>query len=92
LQRAPKPGRPEAGRDRRAAPAALTRAEKDKPGYTQFLRDLLDVEVRATEERRLAGRIRFAGFLSTKTLEEFAAPPTKAAGRTRCGSGPDHTS
>lgn len=52
-------------------PAALEQAEKDKPGYTQFLHDLLDVEVQATEERRLAGRMRFAGFPSTKTLEEF---------------------
>lgn len=59
-------------------PAALERAEKDKPGYTQFLHDLLDVEVQATEERRLAGRMRFAGFPSTKTLEEFdfTAQPT----------------
>lgn len=52
-------------------PAALERAEKDKPGYTQFLHDLLDVEVKATEERRLAGRLRFAGFPQLKTLEEF---------------------
>ena len=52
-------------------PAALERAEKDKPGYTQFLHDLLDVEVKATEQRRLAGRLRFAGFPQTKTLEEF---------------------
>jgi len=52
-------------------PAALERAEKDKPGYTQFLHDLLDTEVQATEERRLAGRMRFAGFPSTKTLEQF---------------------
>jgi DNA replication protein DnaC len=50
-------------------PAALEQAEKDKPGYTQFLHDLLDVEVQATEQRRLAGRM--AGFPSTKTLEEF---------------------
>ncbi|MHB8695010.1 MAG: ATP-binding protein [Solirubrobacteraceae bacterium] len=52
-------------------PAALEQAEKDTPGYTQFLHDLLDVEVQATEQRRLAGRMRFAGFPSTKTLEEF---------------------
>jgi DNA replication protein DnaC len=52
-------------------PAALEQAEKDKPGYTQFLHDLLDVEVQATEQRRLAGRMRFAGFPSTKTLQEF---------------------
>jgi hypothetical protein len=35
-------------------PAALEQAEKIKPGYTQFLHDLLDVEVAATRERRLA--------------------------------------
>jgi len=52
-------------------PAALEAAERDKPGYTQFLHDLLQVEVDATEQRRLAGRMRFAGFPSTKTLEEF---------------------
>ena len=34
-------------------PAALEAAEKDKPGYTQFLHDLLAVEVTATE--RLKG-------------------------------------
>jgi DNA replication protein DnaC len=59
-------------------PGALERAEKDKPGYTQFLHDLLDAEVKATEERRLAGRLRFAGFPQPKTLEEFdfTAQPT----------------
>ena len=59
-------------------PSALGEAEKQKPGYTQFLTDLLAVEVSATEERRLAGRLRFANFPSTKTLEEFdfAAQPS----------------
>ena len=52
-------------------PAALETAERDKPGYTQFLHDLLDVEVTATEQRRLDGRLRFANFPSTKTLEQF---------------------
>jgi DNA replication protein DnaC len=52
-------------------PAALEQAEKTKPGYTQFLHDLLDVEVNATQQRRLASRLRLAGFPSTKTLEEF---------------------
>jgi DNA replication protein DnaC len=52
-------------------PAALETAERERPGYTQFLHDLLGVEVDATEQRRLAGRMRFAGFPSTKTLEEF---------------------
>ena len=59
-------------------PAALEQAEKTKPGYTQFLHDLLDVEVTATEQRRLNGRLRFANFPSAKTLEEFdfAAQPS----------------
>jgi DNA replication protein DnaC len=59
-------------------PAALEAAEHDKPGYTQFLHDLLAVEVTATEQRRLDGRLRFANFPSTKTLEEFdfTAQPT----------------
>ena len=39
-------------------PAALEHAEKAKPGYTQFLHDLLDVEVAATRERRLASRLK----------------------------------
>ena len=52
-------------------PAALEQADNDQPGYTQFLHDLLDVEVKTTEERRLAGRLRFAGFPSTKPLEQF---------------------
>ena len=52
-------------------PGALEAAERDKPGYTQFLHDLLDIEVTATEQRRLASRTRLAGFPSTKTLEDF---------------------
>ena len=52
-------------------PAALEAAERDKPGYTHFLHDLLDVEVTATEQRRLSSRMRLAGFPSTKTLEDF---------------------
>jgi DNA replication protein DnaC len=56
-------------------PAALEAAEKTKPGYTQFLHDLLDVEVAATRQRRLASRLRLAGFPSTKTLEEFDFTP-----------------
>jgi DNA replication protein DnaC len=52
-------------------PAALEQAEKAKPGYTQFLHDLLETEVKATRQRRLASRLRLAGFPSTKTLEEF---------------------
>jgi DNA replication protein DnaC len=59
-------------------PAALEHAEKEKPGYTQFLHDLLAVEVTHAEERKLQGRLRFANFPQTKTLEEvdFAAQPS----------------
>ena len=50
---------------------ALDTAHKTKPSYTQFPHDLLDIEVTATEQRRLEGRMRFASFPSHKTLEEF---------------------
>ena len=39
---------------------ALEAAERDKPGYTQFLHDLLAIEVAACEQRRLDGRMRFS--------------------------------
>jgi DNA replication protein DnaC len=51
--------------------AALQAAETDKPSYTRFLHDLLHVEVSATEQRRLDGRLRFASFPADKTLEQF---------------------
>jgi DNA replication protein DnaC len=51
--------------------SALQAAETDKPSYTQFLHDLLGVEVTATEQRRLDGRLRFASFPAHKTLEQF---------------------
>ena len=50
---------------------ALEQAETDKPSYTRFLHDLLDVEITATEQRRLDGRMRFASFPAHKTLEQF---------------------
>jgi DNA replication protein DnaC len=50
---------------------ALDSAQKTKPSYTKFLADLLAVEVQATEQRRLEGRLRFASFPSTKPLEDF---------------------
>jgi DNA replication protein DnaC len=50
---------------------ALEAAERDKPGYTQFLCDLLAAEVDAAEHRRLAGRLRFAKLPARKTLEQF---------------------
>ena len=50
---------------------ALQAAERDKPGYTQFLHDLLATEVNASEQRRLDGRMRFSRLPAHKTLEQF---------------------
>ena len=50
---------------------ALSQAESQKPSYTRFLADLLSVEVSATEQRRLDGRLRFASFPQHKTIEQF---------------------
>src|SRR3954454_11701158 len=54
----------------RLAPA-LEHAEHDKPGYTQFLADLLEAEVHAAAQRRLQGRLRFAKLPARKTIEQF---------------------
>lgn len=50
---------------------ALEAAERDKPGYTQFLHELLAAEVDAVRHRRLKGRLRFAKLPARKTLEQF---------------------
>jgi DNA replication protein DnaC len=57
---------------------ALEAAEREKPGYTQFLHDLLATEVAASEQRRLDGRMRFSRLPAHKTLEQFdfTAQPT----------------
>jgi len=57
---------------------ALEAAEREKPGYTQFLHDLLATEVTACEQRRLDGRMRFSRLPAHKTLEQFdfTAQPT----------------
>ena len=57
---------------------ALEAAEREKPGYTQFLHDLLETEVLASEQRRLDGRMRFSKLPAHKTLEQFdfTAQPT----------------
>jgi DNA replication protein DnaC len=54
----------------RLAPA-LEAAERDKPGYTEFLHELLAAEVDAVEHRRLQGRLRFAKLPARKTIEQF---------------------
>ncbi len=50
---------------------ALERAERDRPGYTEFLTGLLETEVDATEQRRLQGRLRFSKLPARKTLAAF---------------------
>jgi DNA replication protein DnaC len=49
----------------------LDTAQKSKPSYTRFLAELLDIEVKAGEQRALQSRLRLAGLPSQKTLEEF---------------------
>jgi DNA replication protein DnaC len=50
---------------------ALEHAERDRPGYTEFLTGLLKTEVDATEQRRLQGRLRFSKLPTRKTLAAF---------------------
>lgn len=50
---------------------ALETAEREKPGYTEFLNDLLAAEVQSVEQRRLQGRLRFAKLPARRTLEQF---------------------
>ena len=57
---------------------ALERADRERPGYTEFLQALMKTEVDATEQRRLQGRLRFSKLPARKTLEQFdhAAQPS----------------
>ncbi|MGH2901171.1 MAG: IS21-like element helper ATPase IstB, partial [Solirubrobacteraceae bacterium] len=50
---------------------ALEHAERQRPGYTEFLAALMKTEVDATEQRRLQGRLRFSKLPARKTLEQF---------------------
>jgi hypothetical protein len=61
----------------RLAPA-LEQADREKPGYTEFLHQMLTTEVTALAQRRLAGRLRFAKLPARKTIEQFdfAAQPS----------------
>jgi DNA replication protein DnaC len=52
-------------------PSALEAAERDKPPYTQFLADLIALEVAADTQRRLDGRLRFSKLPARKTIEQF---------------------
>lgn len=60
-----------------ALPGALDHATKTKQNHTEFLEQLLAVEVTATEARRHAGRLRFANFPTPWRLDDFdfAAQP-----------------
>ncbi len=49
----------------------LADAQRDHTTATVFLERLLAEEVAATEQRRLAGRLRFAHFPANKRLEDF---------------------
>jgi DNA replication protein DnaC len=52
-------------------PEVLDAARTEQLSPTALLERLLDAEVRATEERRLAGRLRFASLPSPWTLEDL---------------------
>jgi DNA replication protein DnaC len=54
-----------------ALPAALDTATKTKQSPTEFLEQLLRVEVDATEARRLAGRQRFANIPTPWRINDF---------------------
>jgi DNA replication protein DnaC len=54
-----------------ALPGALEKAAKERLSHTAFLERLLALEVKATEERRLKGRFRFASLPALWRLEEF---------------------
>ena len=54
-----------------ALPAAPDRAAASGQTHTEFLEELLAVEVDATEARRLAGRMRFANFPAPWRIADF---------------------
>jgi DNA replication protein DnaC len=47
----------------------LDTAQKSKPSYPQFLAELLDIEVKAGEQRALQSRLRLAGLPSQKDAQ-----------------------
>ena len=51
--------------------AALTRAEREGLSHLEFLRVLISEQANGRRERRIARRIREAGFAETKTLADF---------------------
>lgn len=61
-----------------ALPAQLEHARSNKHGHTEFLEQLLAIEVDATEQRRWEGRMRFANFPAPWRIDDFdfTAQPT----------------
>jgi len=61
-----------------ALPTQLDRARANKTGHTEFLEQLLRIEVEATEQRRWEGRMRFANFPAPWRISDFdfAAQPS----------------
>ncbi|NIW37229.1 MAG: ATP-binding protein, partial [Gemmatimonadetes bacterium] len=60
-----------------ALPGQLETARTAKLGHTEFLEQLLRIEVEATEQRRWDGRMRFANFPAPWRIDDFdfAAQP-----------------
>ena len=54
-----------------ALPAELEAARAGKTGHTEFLEQLLRIEVAATEQRRWDARMRFANFPAPWTISDF---------------------
>ena len=70
-----------------ALPAHLEAARQSQLGHTQFLEELLQVEVEATETRRWNSRMRFANFPTAWQLEDYAtSPPSPPSMRNSCGN------
>ena len=62
----------------RLAPA-LEAAERDKPGYTEFLHDMLTHEVAALAERRLAGGCGSQSSPPERRSSSSTTPPSPAS-------------
>jgi len=54
-----------------ALPTQLETARTDKQGHTEFLEQLLRIEVDATEQRRWEGRMRFANLPAPWRIDDF---------------------
>ena len=54
-----------------ALPTQLEEARDTKKGHTEFVEQLLRIEVDATEQRRFNARMRFANFPAPWTIDDF---------------------